>query len=190
MKGTEPFILIPTLIVSLLSTSIVFAQTRAPQPLFTPPQQAPEIVETPLPVEEVPHNIEIRIENNSVYMKAVNATLKEILTALAKEGGFEVSVSSYSSKISTTIEGLSVEETIHRLMKILQEGNYHIYYDEKGSIKRVEVFSVPEAPSTNIPQRPVTPRFRRPQTPSPQMPQPPELIQPPQSVIPHEEEDQ
>lgn len=157
------------------------------QPLFTPPVQ-----EVPLPVDQQSQDIELRIENNSVYLKSRNANLKELLIKLGNLAGIEVSAGSLSNTISISIEGLSVEETVHRIMNMVQERNYNIYYNEDGSIKRLEVFTSAETPSSiqqQGPQRPVIPRYRRPPIPQPpQTGQGMQEIQPPAQIIPQDED--
>lgn len=169
-------------------------QTAIPsiQPLFEPP-----ISETPLPSEVRSEYLELKIDNNLVYLKAKGVNLKELLTRLGEQAGFEVSVNSSTTTISSSIEGLSVEETIHRIMNIIQERNYNIFYNEKGNIKKLEVFSSSESPSSaphQTPQKPGVPRFRKTVTPQNPLPQgqhiPQQETQPPARVLPQEEDDQ
>jgi hypothetical protein len=169
-------------------------QTAIPsiQPLFEPP-----VSETPLPSEVRSEYLELKIDNNLVYLKAKGVNLKELLTRLGEQAGFEVSVNSSTTTISSSIEGLPVEETIHRIMNMIQERNYNIFYNEKGDIKKLEVFSSLESTSSapqQTPQKPGVPRFRRPVTPQNPPPQgqqiPQQEIQPPARVFPQEEDDQ
>ncbi|MFN3740277.1 MAG: hypothetical protein ACK4TF_06335 [Thermodesulfovibrionales bacterium] len=159
-----------------------------PTPLFQPP-----VIENPLPGDTRPENFELRFEDNKVYLKADGANLKEVLTRLAQKAGFDISMSSSPTKISTLIEGLSLEDTIHRIMNIVQERNYNIYYDEKGGINKLEVLSSAETPPATprqIPQRPVTPRPRIPRVPqAPQTGPVPDEIQQPAQIIPQDDED-
>ncbi len=158
-----------------------------PTPLFQPP-----VMEKPLPVDTRPANLELKFEDNKVYLKADGANLKEVLTRLAQEAGFEISMTSSSTIISTLIEGLSPEDTIHRIMNLIQERNYNIYYDEKGGIKKLEVLSSAEAPPATprqIPQRPATPRPRIPVPRTPQTGPLPDEIQQPAQIIPQDNED-
>ncbi len=145
-------------------------QLQGPQPLFEP------IKEKPLPAEVKAENLELKIEDGLVYLKAKEVDLKELLTRLGEQGGFETSINSSSVRISLSIKGLSVEDTIHRIMNLILERNYNIFYNEKGEIRRLEVFSTEQPPA----KRPVIPAVRRsffPSGQSPQMPPPPLLPQ-------------
>ncbi len=182
------------LIVLLISGATSHGQEATssvppPAPLFQPP-----VIENPLPVDTRSENFEVKFEDNKVYLKADGANLREVLTRLAQEAGFELSMSSSSTKISTLIEGLSPEDTIHRIMNIIQERNYNIYYDERGGIKKLEVLSSAEQPPQGlprqIPQRPVTPRPRIPSVPrAPQTGPAPDEIPQPAQIIPQDDED-
>jgi len=173
-------------LMGLLSLQLLYAQPSPlapPQPLFTPPQQ----IQT-MPPETQERELEIKIENNSVYLKASNVSLKEILKALAEKTNFELILNSSTTILSTSIEGLPVDETIQRLMNIVQEKNYNIYYDEKGMIKRLEVFPSTETGASQQPQRPPLPKIRR-QPPQGHNLNPPQgEVQPPAQVIPQDEE--
>lgn len=182
------------LIVLIVSGATSYGQEATPSmppptPLFQPP-----VMENPLPADTRPENFELKLKDNKVYLKADGANLKEVLTRLAQKAGFELSMSSSSTIISTLIEGLSPEDTIHRIMNIIQERNYNIYYDERAGIKKLEVLSSAEQPPQGlprqIPQRPVTPRPRIPRVPqAPQTGPVPEEIQQPAQIIPQDDED-
>lgn len=153
----------------LTSISISYSEEKNPVPPPVAPLFWQPVTERELPVEEKIQNIELRIENNSVYLKAERANLQELLKKLGEQAGFEVSMSPSSTQLSTLIEGLSIEDTIHRIMNIVQEKNYNIYYNEKGAIKKIEILKeaeqAPGRPMFPPPQSPLprVPRFQRPQ---------------------------
>lgn len=179
---------------SIISVSYTEEINQAPPPL-TPFFQAP-VTEKELPVEEKT-TLELRVENNAVYLRADRANLRELLKRLGEQAGFEVSMSPSSTVLSTFIEGLSIEDTIHRIMNIVQEKNYNIYYNEKGAIKKLEIFKeteqAPGRPAISPPQRPSPqmPRLQRPQiprTPPAQVTPAPDETPPPPVL--HENEDE
>ncbi len=182
-----------------IAENITFISDSFAQQISTPPVQPlfePPVNETSLPTDIRSEFLELKIDNKLVYLKAKGVNLKELLTKLGEQAGFEVSVNSSTTTISSSIEGLTVEETIHRIMNIIQERNYNIFYNEKGDIKKLEVFSssesTPSAPQ-QTPQKPGVPRFRRPvtpQTPPSQGQTQQQEIQPPARVFPQEEDDQ
>ncbi|MCX7794159.1 MAG: hypothetical protein N2257_07145 [Thermodesulfovibrionales bacterium] len=171
-------ILILTLIVASYAEGT--DQSSLPSgPVFQP------VTERELPVEEKASSIELKVENNSVFLRTEGANLQELLKKLGEQAGFEVSMGSSSTTISILIKGLSVEDTIHRIMGIVQEKNYNIYYNEQGTIKKLEVLSEeggPQRPFITPAQRPsIAPRLQRPQIPRPTttLPSPEELPPPP-----------
>lgn len=187
-----------SLFLTITLTMTTHAEETESQIQSVTPVLQPSIIEKNLPVEEVTSSIELKVENNSVFLKAKGANLQALLKRLGEQAGFEVSIGPSSTTLSTSIEGLSVEDTIHRIMGIIQEKNYSIYYNEKGAIKKLEVLretdTVPRPPAIIPAQRPSHPprfqRFQRPQIPRiqpAQLPSLPEGMQEP--PVPDEAED-
>ncbi len=120
--------------------------------------------------------IEVSIAENRVNLRVENINPEMVLRELADEAGFRINIKGNISQksLTTTFEGLTIEESIQRLMGILQIRNYNIFYNEDGSVKRVDIDStssqdrtkpesipqiVPPKMSPHIPQRRIDGRW-------------------------------
>lgn len=137
------------------------------------------------PQPEPDEFMEINVNNDLVSIRVKNVEFKKLLLSLGQKAGFDVEIESASTrKVTTGFDSLKIEDAIRRITNLVQEHNFNIlYYNDKGSISKLIVWSLwlarpgvpppktiqPLRPSPKIP--PLQPSIQ--QTP----PQPPKVEQ-------------
>lgn len=123
---------------------------------------------------------EINVINNRINLRIRNVDPVVVLNELAEKGGFSIKITGSASQKSMTTEfrNLTIEEAIQRLMALIHVRNYSIFYNEDGSIKRIDI--VFTAPSQDKIDTQIPPQVIPPGTPPQGIPKRPgrTLIQP------------
>ncbi len=134
--------------------------------------------------------IEISVTENRVSLRIENISPEVVLKELADRAGFSINMRGniLQKSLTTAFENLTIEETIQRLMSLLQIRNYNIFYNEDGSVKRVDIEFSSSSQDRTKPE--LSPQIVPPKT-SPQIPQrrmDRRWIQSPPQVQPQNEE--
>ncbi len=140
------------------------AYSQAPKQAVPPAPQAPAAKEPepPKPISSV------TVEDGKLSVDLVDADLGNVMNEIGAKMHFEVTISGgiYGKKISTKFTGLDVERGIERLLSLVQEHNYLIYYDAAGKLSKLELYlpapvSVIQPAMANPTPEPYRRRYRR-----------------------------
>ena len=103
------------------------------------PEEEEEEAEPHPEEEEQKFFIEVREGLLSVELK--DAEFGMALGEIAKQAGFglEINPEVNTKKLSTYFKGLELEKGILRMLNLIREKNYSIYYGEGGKISKIEV---------------------------------------------------
>lgn len=168
----------------------------------TPPPSS--LVNAPAP--EPKHLI--LVEEDLLSIEVKDMELGKLLSEVARKAGFKTDMSAEiaKKKVSTKFIGLQMEKGIARIMTLIREKNFNIYYAPDGKISKVEVLGGQVAPThkktmTTAPAPKRTPlrqalpqqreRYRPRSTqpspfipaPEPKVPKPPAPAEPPVTVF-------
>jgi|Deesub1362A_J573_1020465.scaffolds.fasta_scaffold00013_134 hypothetical protein len=124
--------------------------------------------------------LHININNDRLSVELENVAFGRVLTEIAMKAGFQVDISSdvYEKKLSTRFKDMDIQRGIRRLLSLINEKNYFIYYDSEGSIRKLEVYST--ASSKPAAGRPA-PRWMPPTGPT--LPSQPPMTETPQPPV-------
>lgn len=128
---------------------------------------------------------EVDVTDGLLSVDVRKAYFGEVMEAVAREAGFTADIAEgvFDKKLSARFSNIKIERGITRLITLIKEKNYFIYYGPDGSIRRVEVqgASVSKPPPTPTRRTRTSTRQRRPRAlPPPVAPPPPpgELTEP------------
>lgn len=84
----------------------------------------------------------ISVKDDLLNVELKDAAFGEVMTEIARKAGFEVDISSaiYKKKVSTKFTNVDMQRGLLRLLALISQKTYFIYYNSDGSIKRVEVY--------------------------------------------------
>jgi len=175
----------PRLILLVLLFSAVFITCGGPVYSQEPPEDPKEVTAGPeaAPEPEAPKQIStVMVEGHLLSVEFVDVNFGEILKSISKKAGFRLeghSVS-FSKKVTTKFTDVDIDKGLVRLFSLVNDNNYLISYDAKGSVSKVRVSptgtSVRTPAATTTPTR--GPGLRRRGVPRPQRPVPPTEPQP------------
>lgn len=149
--------------------------------------------------EEPPRTVlSIDVKDNNLSVELRDAEFGKVMDVIAEKAGFTVGLFGdvYSKKISTSFKNIDMERGILRLLLLLKEKNYSIYYDPKGLISKLEIYGSPApekaAPAPRQPvaiKPPLSTNIQKPLIPAapaapPKPSLPPRISAPPKPVLP------
>lgn len=87
-------------------------------------------------------NFSVKVNRGRLTVKATNASFGRLMNDIAKNAGFELSISSdvASRKLSTDFSDLDLERGIQRLMGLIRHRNFFMFYGRDGNIKKIEIY--------------------------------------------------
>lgn len=141
-------------------------------------------IEEVKPIEEA--NPYVALKDNLLSVQLQDAEFGTVMKDIANKAGFQVDISLivYNRKLSTTFNDVEIMKGILRLLTLIGEKNYSIYYDEKGAVSRLEIWGGEQKPKPAVPPKKLIPTQR--QTPKPPVSQAPtQVLRPmPETIIP------
>jgi hypothetical protein len=84
----------------------------------------------------------VKVNRGRLSVKANSARFGPLMDKIAKEAGFEISLSPdvAAKRLSTDFMDLDMERGIQRLMGLIRHRNFFMYYGRDGSIKKIEIY--------------------------------------------------
>lgn len=129
-------------------------------------QQAQEDAEVqPAPPPKSVINIEVK--NDLLSVELADVDFGTAIRAVADKAGFKIEGSGdvFGRKLNAKFSDMEVERGVLRLLTLVRESNYMLYYDTKGMISKLEIFGITASrtPGNNSTQSlRSTPSFRQP----------------------------
>ncbi|MBI4823719.1 MAG: hypothetical protein HY805_05760 [Nitrospirae bacterium] len=107
----------------LISTSITYAQIEAGRPSY------------------------VNVKDDLLSVELLDAEFGVVMEEIAQKAGFKTDINRavYIMRLSTSFNDLDIHKGIVRLLTLISQKNYSIYYDEKGRISKIEVRAGGEA---------------------------------------------
>ncbi|MBI4684663.1 MAG: hypothetical protein HY755_05650 [Nitrospirae bacterium] len=186
----------------ILLTCKVFLASAFILLLFSPlyAQTPEEVEEVEAEIEEPKPIMNIDVKDRMLSVELLDAEIGDVIDNIAEKVGFqaEISVEVNHKKISTTFKDVEIEKGIRRLLTLIKENDYTLYYTPDGLISKIDIYggSKPGMKNTTPPQRfrqsgtvtttplpmPTMPRLYQPSGPAVQVPsqQQPKVNIPPQ----------
>lgn len=156
---------------------------KAPQ--VPVPEAAPLAEEDHEQQPEPPKSVlNVEIKNNLLSVELENVDFGTAILAVADKAGFKIEGTGevFSRKINTRFTKIEVERGVIRLLTLVKESNYTLYYDSKGLISKLEIFGKGSGRAPSVTSRqPLspTPALRQPAvTPDSPQPQRPATVSP------------
>jgi len=134
----------------------------------------------PLHAQEEGGSYVLELKDGLLSAELRDAEFGRVLDDIANRAGFQTDISPavYGKKLSTTFESLELQRALLRMLALIDEKNYTIYYKPTGEIKEIKAGPISQGavpPPTPAPKRPapvaVTPR----PVPQAMPPPPPEM---------------
>lgn len=103
----------------------------------------------------------VDVKDSLLSVELYEAEFGGVMKEIAKKAGFEVSINSsvYGKKLSTSFKDLMMEKGILRLLTLIREKNYSIFYHPTGLIREVRISggqtTVSPVSKKPVPLRPV-----------------------------------
>jgi hypothetical protein len=126
----------------------------------------------------------VRVLNNRLSVDLMDAEFGNVMKEIGDKAGFEVKISAAISNktLSTSFTNMELQRGITRLLTLMGQKNYFIYYNPDNSISKIEVFISGKGPGrrSSTEWRP-GPRPRPDLTPAtdrPKYPMPPKVQKP------------
>lgn len=151
--------------------------------------------EAEAPEEEVSFALIKVHENNLLSVELENAKFGMVMAEIANRAGFELYMSGdvYEKRLTTRFQELDLYRGIIRLLGLIRQKTYFVYYNSDGSFRKLEVFGVSEVeqrkpPSTQPARRQPSSRHPVPPAATPKAPddsggQEPAFIPPRQAPV-------
>ena len=113
--------------------------------------------------------INVEIKDDLLSVELANVDFRAAISAVADKAGFKIEGTGevFSRKLNTRFTDIEIERGVLRLLSLVQESNYMLYYDTKGLIITLKIFGIRsgKAPSVTTAQSQslrTTSIFRRP----------------------------
>ncbi len=127
-------------------------------------QPAAPAAEKAMPQPEIPKQIStVTVKNNRLSVEFVDVSFGEILLSISKNAGFKVEGSSrvFSTKVTTKFNDVGIDRGLIRLFSLVNESNYLISYNSKGSISKLKVYDILTSPPPSTTTKTPVPYRRR-----------------------------
>jgi hypothetical protein len=84
----------------------------------------------------------VKVYRNRLSVELQNAEFGSVMDKIAGKAGFDVSVSKeiYDKKLNTSFKDIEIQRGINRLLGLISQKNFFIYYGPDGEISKIEVF--------------------------------------------------
>jgi hypothetical protein len=84
----------------------------------------------------------VKVLNNRLSVDLMDAEFGSVMKEIGEMAGFEVKISAAISNktLSTSFRDMELQRGINRLLTLISQKNYFIYYGPDNSISRIEVF--------------------------------------------------
>ena len=131
--------MIPLLLIGLLGAGrCAYAQEAMPPIENAAP---PTEEEAGPPQEEEKPKFFIEVREGLLSVELEDAEFGRAFSEIAKQAGFglEINPEVNSKKLSTSFKGIDMEKGILRMLNLIREKNYSIYYGKDGKISKIEV---------------------------------------------------
>ncbi|MBI5074592.1 MAG: hypothetical protein HZB62_05425 [Nitrospirae bacterium] len=132
------------------------------------PEAAPSVQEDQEPKPEPPRKVlNVEITNDLLSVELENVDFGAVIKAVADKAGFKIEGRGdvFNRKLNTRFTDIEVERGVLRLLTLVKESNYMLYYDTKGLISKLEILGIESgkapaaaapAATTRQPMRPPT----------------------------------
>ena len=116
--------------------------------------------------------MKIEIRDGLLSVDLAGAAFGDIIKAVAARSGVQAQVTGdvANRPVTTKFRGMELEDGIMRLLSLVQERNFFFSYDEKGGLKRIEIYGATAKPA---PQKKDSPSGRKAVQPEKLMPSKP-----------------
>jgi len=84
----------------------------------------------------------VKVNRGRLSVKADNARFGSLMDKIARDAGFELSISPDIAQktLSTEFMDLDLERGIQRLMGLIRHRNFFLFYGRDGNIKKIEIY--------------------------------------------------
>ncbi|MDP2167587.1 MAG: hypothetical protein Q8J64_04560 [Thermodesulfovibrionales bacterium] len=143
-------------LTALVPIFLLIALSHAPSSFAQEDSEGP-LIENSVSAEAAAY---IEVKDGLLSVKLYDIEFGKAAEGIANKAGFETDINDavYARKLTTSFKGLSLERGLVRMLNLIREKNYTIYYDKAGRISRLEVLGGRETASPPVQTAPVAPR--------------------------------
>lgn len=139
-------------LLSLLAAAAFAAVLAGASPAVQAPAGDDEVREAAVPAPVM----KIEVSGGLLNVEVSGAAFGDVMKAVASRSGIQALVKGEvaSRPVTTKFRGLELEDGIMRLLSLVQERNFFFSYDEKGGLKRIEIYGAAAPPPPQGKDRP------------------------------------
>lgn len=138
-------------LLCLLAAAALAAVLAGASPAAQAPAGDEEVqVAVPAPV------MKVVVSGGLLNVELAGAAFGDVMKAVASRSGIQTQVTGdvANRPVTTKFRGLELEDGIMRLLSLVQERNFFFSYDEKGGLKRIEIYGAAAPAASQKKDRP------------------------------------